>query len=135
MMAQNQTLKIKVKNKADFEIVNTTGSLYPGGEKVIDITIKNTGEEEARNVKAIINPADPLSTTDSMAFLSNIEPGNATVAHVKIKADGAAVPKVYGIDTVLKYETPEGDIKYSDTLQAPVEVTPAGLLQIILGWL
>ncbi len=135
MMAQNQTLKIKVKNKADFEIVNTTGSLYPGGEKVIDITIKNTGEEEARNVKAIINPADPLSTTDSMAFLSNIEPGNTTVAHVKIKADGAAVPKVYGIDTVLKYETPEGDIKYSDTLQAPVEVTSAGLLQIILGWL
>jgi hypothetical protein len=134
MIEQNQTLKIKVKNKADFEIVNTTGSLYPGGEKVIDIVIKNTGEEEARNVKAIINPADPLSTTDSMAFLSTIEPGNTTVAHVKIKADGAAVPKVYGIDTVLKYETPEGDIKYSDTLQAPVEVIPAGLLQIILGW-
>jgi hypothetical protein len=34
----------------------------------------------------------------------------------------------------LKYETPEGDIKYSDILQAPIEVNPAGLLQIILGW-
>lgn len=135
LMAQNQTLKIKVKIKADFEIVNTTGSLNPGGETVIDIVIKNTGEEEARNVKAIINPADPLSTTDSMAFLSTLVPGNTTVAHVKIKADSAAVPKTYGVDTVLKYETPEGDTNYSDTLQAPVEVKQTGFFQSIFGWL
>jgi hypothetical protein len=135
MMAQSQTLKVKVKNKADFEIVNTTGSLYPGGENVIDIVIKNTGEEEARDVKAIINPADPLSTTDNMAFLSAIAPGNTTVAHVKIKADGAAVPKIYGVDTVLKYETPEGDTNYSDIMEAPVEVKQTGFFQCIFGWL
>ena len=135
MMNQNQTLKIKVKDQADFEIVNTTGSLSPGGENIIDIAIKNTGEEEARNVKAIINPSDPLSTTDSMAFLSTIAPGSTAVAKVKIKADSEAVPKVYGIDTVLKYETPEGDIKYSDILQAPVEVKEAGLFQRFFGWI
>jgi len=131
MMNQSQILKIKVKDQADFEIVNTTGSLSPGGENIIDITIKNTGEEEARNVKAIINPADPLSTTDSMAFLSTIAPGSTAVAKVKIKADSEAVPKEYGIDTILKYETPEGDIRYSDTLQTPVEVKKAGLFQML----
>jgi hypothetical protein len=135
MMAQNQTLKIKVKNQADFEIVNTTGSLSPGGESIIDIAIKNTGEEEARNVKAIINPSDPLSTTDSTAFLSTISPGGTAVAEIKIKADSAAVPKVYGIDTVLRYETPEGDTKYSDTLSAPVEVKESGLLKWLFGWI
>jgi hypothetical protein len=135
MMAQNQVLKIKVKNQADFEIVNTTGSLYPGKENIIEITIKNTGEDEARNVKAIINPSDPLSTTDSMAFISTVAPGSTVVAKVKIKADSAAVPKVYGIDTVLRYETPEGDTKYSDTLQAPVEVKESGLLQWLFGWI
>jgi len=135
MMAQNQTLKIKVKNQADFEIVNTTGSLSPGRENVIDIAIKNTGEDEARNVKAIINPSDPLSTTDSTAFLSTILPGSTAVAEIKIKADSAAVPKVYGIDTVLRYETPEGDTEYSDTLQAPVEVKDVGLFQKLFGWI
>ncbi len=135
MMTQNQVLKIKVKNQADFEIVNTTGSLYPGGENVIDIVIKNTGEEEARDIKAIINPSDPLSTTDSMAFLSTLAPGNTTVAHVKIKADSAAVPKIYGVDTVLKYETPEGDTHYSDIMEAPVEVKQIGFFQSIFGWL
>ncbi len=135
MMTQNQVLKIKVKNQADFEIVNTTGSLYPGGENVIEIVIKNTGEEEARDIKAIINPSDPLSTTDSMAFLSTIAPGGTAIAHVKIKADGAAVPKIYGVDTVLKYETPDGDTNYSDIMEAPVEVKQIGFFQSIFGWL
>ncbi|OEU42706.1 hypothetical protein BGV40_08040 [Methanosarcina sp. Ant1] len=135
MMTQNQTLKIKVKNQADFEIVNTTGSLSPGGEDVIEIVIKNTGEDEARNVKAMINPSDPLSTTDSISFLSTIAPGSTAVAKVKVKADSEAVPKVYGIDTILKYENPEGDIKYSDTLQVPVEVKESGLFQKLFGWI
>jgi len=135
IMNQNQVLKIKVKDQADFEIVNTTGSVPSGGESLIQVEIKNTGEEEARNVKAIINPSDPLSTTDSTAFLSNIEPGSTAIAKIKIKADSAAVPKMYGIDTVIRYENPEGDIKYSDPLQAPVEVTEAGFFQRFFGWI
>jgi hypothetical protein len=135
MMMQNQTLKIIVKDQADFEIINTTGSLYPGGEEVIIIEVKNTDEEEAKNVKVIANPSDPLSTTDSVAFLPTIAPGTTAVAKIKIKADSEAVPKVYGIDTVVRYETPEGDIEYSDTLQAPVEVKEAGLFQRLFGWI
>lgn len=135
MMTQDQILKIKVKNQADFEIVNTTGSLHPGGNSIIEITIKNTGENEARNVKAIVNPSDPLSTTDGMAFLSTIMPGSTAVAKIKVKADSETIPKAYGIDTVLKYETPEGDIKYSDILQATVEVKDAGLFQKLFGWI
>lgn len=135
MMSQNQTLKIKIKNQADFEIVNTTGSLYAGEDNIIEVTIKNTGEEEARNVKAIINPSDPLSTTDSVAFLSIIAPGSTAVAKIKIKADSEAVPKLYGVDTVLRYETPEGDTEYSTTLQAPVEVKEPGFFERLFGWI
>jgi hypothetical protein len=135
IMNQNQVLKIKVKDQADFEIVNTTGSVSSGGESLIQVEIKNTGEEEARNVKAIINPSDPLSTTDSTAFLSNMEPGNTAVAKIKIKADSAAVPKMYGIDTLIRYENTEGDIKYSGPLQAPVEVIEAGFFQKFFGWI
>lgn len=134
-MAQNQTLKVKVKKQADFEIVNTRGCLYPGEDNIIEIVIRNTGEEEARNVKAIVNPSDPLSTTDDMAFLSTIAPGSMAVAKIKIKADRESVPKLYGIDTVLKYDTPEGDIKYSDILQAPVEVKEIGFFQRFFGWI
>jgi len=134
-MSQNQTLKIKIKKQADFEIVNTTGSLYAGEDNIIEIEIKNTGEEEARNVKAIINPSDPLSTTDGTAFLSTMAPGSTAVAKIKIKADSESVPKIYGVDTVVRYETTEGDIKYLDTLQAPVEVKEPGLFERLFGWI
>ncbi len=134
-MVQNQTLKIIIKKQAYFEIVNTTGSLYPGANDIIEITVMNTGEEEARNVKLIANPSDPLSTTDDMAFLYNLAPGSIAVAKVRIRADSEAVAKVYGVDTMLRYETPEGNTRYSDTLQAPVEVTEIGFFQRYFGWL
>ncbi len=134
-MSQNQTLKFKVKTQADFEIVRTTGSLYPGREDVVQIAIKNIGEEEARDAKAIINPSDPLSTTDDQAFLYTIKPGDVVVASYKIKADSKSVPKTYGVDTVIRYENLDGDIKYSTTMQAPVEVKEIGLFQRLFGWL
>ncbi|MDW7732801.1 MAG: hypothetical protein SCH66_10290 [Methanolobus sp.] len=135
MMAQNQTLKIIVKKQAYFEIMNTTGSLYPGANNIIEITIKNTGEEEALNVKLIANPSDPLSTTDDMAYLSTMEPNSTAVARIRIQADSEAVAKVYGVDTTLRYDTPEGNIMYSKTLEAPVEVVEVGFFQRYFGWL
>jgi hypothetical protein len=134
MMAQNQTLKLKVKTQADFEVVETNGSLYAGREGVVQIAIKNTGEEEARDARAIINPGDPLSTTDDQAFLYTIKPGDTVVANYSIKADSKAVPKTYAVDTVIRYENLDGDIKYSSTLQAPVEVKQLGFFQLLFGW-
>jgi len=76
-----------------------------------------------------------LSTTDDMAFLSNMLPGNTAVAKIRIKADSQAIPKVYSVDTILKYETPGGDVNYSDVLQAPVEVQEATFFQRFFGWI
>ncbi|MCZ7381736.1 MAG: hypothetical protein O8C64_09260 [Candidatus Methanoperedens sp.] len=134
MMNQNQTLKLKVKTKADFEVVRTTGSLYAGREGVVEIAVKNIGEEDAKDARAIINPSDPLSTTDDQAFLYTIKPGDTVVASYSIKADSKAVPKTYAVDTVIRYENPDGDIKYSSTLQAPVEVKELGFFQRLFGW-
>lgn len=135
MIKQNQTLKIKVKKQADFEIIRTNGSIVAGNEGIMEITFKNTGEEEAREIKAIITPSDPISTTDDKAYLDKMEPENVAVATFKINADNKAVNKTYAIDTVLRYQTPEGDIKYSDILQAPVVVREVGLFERLFGWL
>ncbi len=135
MMAQNQTLKVNVKKQADFEVVKTNGSLYQGREDIIEVELKNTGEETAKDAIAVINPADPLSTTDDKAFLGTLEPGSTATAGFKIKADSKSLPKTYAVDIVLRYETPEGDITYSSTLQAPVEVKELGLFQRLFGWI
>jgi len=134
-MKQNQTLKIIVKKQAEFEILRTNGSLVAGNDGIIEVTFKNTGEEEARDVKAIITPSDPISTTDDKAYLNKMEPGNVAVSTFTVNADSKAVNKTYSIDTVLRYQTPEGDIKYSDVLQAPVVVREVGLFERLFGWL
>lgn len=132
---QTVVLKIKVKDAANFEIVNINGNIKQGKDELIELKIKNNGEEEAKNVKVIINPSDPLSTTDSMAFLSVMPPGNVSTAKIKVKADSAAVPKIYGIDTTIKYENSRGNIEYSDILEAPVEVVEAGWFEKLFGWI
>lgn len=114
--------------------LNNTVKVYPGRDDIVEIELKNKGEEEAKDVKAIVNPGDPLSTTDDQAFLYTIKPGDTVVASYKIKADSKAVPKTYAVDTVIRYENPDGDIKYSSTLQAPVEVKELGFFQRLFGW-
>ncbi len=135
MMEQNQTLKINVKKQAQFEIIKTNGSLIPGNDGKIEITIKNTGEEEARDVIAIITPSDPISTSDDKAYLYTMEPGGIATASFTVKADNKAVTKMYAIDTILRYQTPEGDIRYSDILQAPIEVKEIGFWERLFGWI
>ena len=135
MCIRDRTLKIKVKKQAQFEIIQTNGSLVAGNAGKIEITIKNTGEEEARDVKAIITPSDPISTTDDKAYLNKMEPGDVAVGTFTVNADSKAVNKTYSIDLVLRYQTPEGDIKYSDVLQAPVVVREVGLFERLFGWL
>ncbi|MFZ3384118.1 MAG: hypothetical protein WA144_09350 [Candidatus Methanoperedens sp.] len=135
MMKQNQTLNIKVKKQAQFEIIRANGSLVPGSSGTIEIAIKNTGEEEARDVKAIITPSDPISTTDDKAYLNKMEPGDVAISSFMITADSKAVNKTYAIDTVLRYQTPEGDIKYSDILMAPVPVREVGIFERLFGWI
>jgi len=64
-----------------------------------------------------------------------MEAEDVAVATFTVNADSKAVNKTYSIDTVLRYKTPEGDIKYSDILQAPVEVREVGLFERLFGWL
>jgi hypothetical protein len=134
MIAQNQTLTINVKKQADFEIVNTTNSVVAGSDNIIEITLKNTGEEEARDVKVIISPSDPISTIDDKAYVPSLAPGGVAAVKFKIKAENGALPKTYAIDTVLRYQTPEGETKYSETLYAFLEVKEIGWFQKLFGW-
>ncbi|MFQ6116041.1 MAG: hypothetical protein ACE5NG_18425, partial [bacterium] len=53
----------------------------------------------------------------------------------KIKTDSDAFPKTYSIDTKIRYENSEGDIKYSDTFQgvAIVKQSEINLEMVAIG--
>ena len=123
-ITQNQTLPvtITVKTRATFEIEDVTAHTMPGDQTVLYITYKNVGDETAGDAVARISVVDPFSTTDDQAYLGTLAPGDSYQAQYRIKVDGDALPKTYGINTEIKYRDERGDTRISDVMKAPVKV-------------
>lgn len=123
---QVQPLSVVVEKEADFEIANVTANLEAGGEGLLRVVYKNVGEEEIRDATVRISADDPFSTTDDQSFIGSIAPGETSEAIFNLKVDEAAVPKVYAINSEIKYEDSDGHSQISDTIKIQVETLPAG---------
>ncbi|WP_319508184.1 hypothetical protein [uncultured Methanolobus sp.] len=123
---QMQNISIVVGEEADFEVVNVTGELEAGSEGLLRVVYKNTGEEAVKDATVRISSNDPFSTTDDQSFLGSIAPGETAEAVFKLKVDETAVPKVYAINSEIKYEDTDGHSQISDTIKIQTETLPAG---------
>lgn len=130
---ENHVVYITIKKEADFEAIDVESSLIPDSSGILAITFKNTGEETAKQATARLRLSDPLSSTDHTAFLGDMEPGDEALAKFDIDVDLDATFKTYSIKTEIEYEDSEGDIRISDTIYVPAQVTEpedkAGILQ------
>ncbi len=125
--SQNVTIPIYVTEEAVFAVTNVTGELYPDSEGMLYVTYKNTGQVTAKDATVRISAADPFSTTDDQAFLGTMGPGKTSVAVFKLKVDELAVPKLYAINSEIKYEDMDGHDQISDTVKIKTDVLePAG---------
>ncbi len=122
-VTKNQTIPINIiiKPKAFFEITNVSSHLISGEQNILFITYKNTGTETANDAVARISVTDPFSTNDDQAFLGTLEPDGSYQAQFTITMDKDALPKVYGINTEVKYRDKHGDIRISDVMKASVQ--------------
>ncbi|MCL7475269.1 MAG: hypothetical protein M8352_04420 [ANME-2 cluster archaeon] len=123
-VTRNQTLPVKiiVKPRASFLVEDITAHSRPGDQTVLYITYKNVGDETAQDAVGRISVVDPFSTTDDQAYMGTLAPGESFQAKYRIKVDGNALPKTYGINTEVKYRDERGDIRISDVMKAPVIV-------------
>jgi uncharacterized membrane protein len=121
---QEIVIPIKVKEEADFEIVNVTGDLTAGEEGLIHVTYKNKGEISAKDSTVRITVADPFSTTDDQAYLGSLDPSETAVATFKLKVDETATPKVYGITSEIKYEDEDRQDQMSNTMKVNIKTQP-----------
>lgn len=135
-ITKNQTLPLQiiVKPKARFEIVKVSDELVSGGQGVLHITYKNTGDEVAEDAVARISVVEPFSTTDDQAFLGTLNSGESYEAQYKVKVDKNALPKVYGINTEVKYRDEHGDTQISDVMKASIAVRESVPLTRRIGY-
>lgn len=123
---QKQTIEIKVKKQAEFEVINVTShDLQVNSEGLVEITYKNIGEETVKDTVARINVIEPLSSIDDQAFLGILAPGQKATAVFKVKADKNAILKPYEISSQIKYSDTRGNTKISDEIITSVVVEPA----------
>jgi hypothetical protein len=124
----NQTVPIlvTVKKQADFEIINSSGTLTVGEDSgVISATYKNIGEDTIRDAVARLSIFKPFSSTDDQAFIGTLEPGAKKTVVFRMDVDSDATPKEYGINSEIKYTDVNGDSVISESMKIPVLIKAA----------
>jgi len=118
------TVGIKVNPKMRFEVYGIP-KIQAGREAVVEWTIKNVGNFTIREATARLTIIDPFSSSDDTAYIGTLKPGETATVKFKLKVDGDATPKLYGLNLEVKYKDAEGEWAISEPVKAVVEVTPA----------
>jgi len=118
------TAGVAISPDIEFEIAETKmdGTLAPGNDTELVVSVKNLSETDVTDAIARINAIDPFSSTDDTAYIGDLPAGEAGTARFKLSADDDATPKPYGIDIEVKYRDGNGDSYTSDSMKATVEV-------------
>ncbi len=122
--SQNLTIPVMVKDEADFEVVEISGNMVAGEESLLYVTYRNVGELPVTDATVRISVSDPFSTTDDQAFIGSLAPGESALARFNLKVDETATPKMYGINSEIKYEDVDGHDRISDNIKIQVETLP-----------
>lgn len=122
---------------SDYEIVDSRATLKKGGTGVIEVDVKNTGGETAKDAVAHVSATDPFDSVIDDAYLGDLAPGETKTARFKLQVSGDAVESDYSLVTTLRYEDEDGDMRYSDPMQAPITVEggSGGILPALAGFL
>jgi len=120
-----ETIGVPVGGKLGFVVTSPPATINPGGSRVLEVDYQNTGSVTARQALARITIVQPFESSDTMAYLGDVAPGQTVVGRYTISADSNAAPAVYQLDTNVRYRDTFDNSLISDTVSAPVEVVPA----------
>jgi len=136
------TIGVPVGAKLGFTITSSPAVVTQGETSVVGVEYQNLGSITAHDAQARLSTVDPLSSTDSTAYLGDIPPGGKATAQYAITAASGAAPTTYALDTEVRYRDALDNSQISDTFKAPVVVKqpsskglqqyPAALTLIVL---
>jgi hypothetical protein len=137
------TVGVPVENKLSFIVISPPAVVTQGATSVITVVYQNTGSVTAHQAQARLSAVDPLSSSDTNAYLGDIPPGGNVTAQYAITAASGAAPGTYALDTEVRYRDALDNSQISDTFKAPVTIVaqpasegrlqfPAALTLIVL---
>ena len=76
-------------------------------------------------------PLDPFTSSDDVAFLGDLKPGDHATAQFQLSVDKAATKKEYGLDSEIRYRDALDATHISDTMKVKINiVNRAGIAAI-----
>jgi hypothetical protein len=120
--SDTETIGIPVGGKIQFAIISAPQTTTPGQKNVITATFKNTGDATAYQAVGRISMVDPFSSNDDSAFLGDLAPGETRDASFLVTTDASATPKLYGIDSEVRFRDALDNNVISDPLKMDVNV-------------
>lgn len=116
------TVGVPVGGKVDLTIVSEPITVYPGTSGVFNIEYENTGAATVYSAQARISTLDPFTSTDDVAFLGDLKPGDHATAQFQLSVDKAATKKEYGLDSEIRYRDALDATHISDTMKVKINV-------------
>jgi hypothetical protein len=131
---QEFTFIMPVKEKAEFVASAATGTaLNPASDSEVQVTLTNTGTQEARKVRVRIRPIYPFSTDGTVRYVESLAPGqSANLTYlIHVDKDATAGQQVSGV--ILDFEDPQGN-SFTDTEYFAMSVKTKTLMDDIVGY-
>ena len=130
-----ETVGVPVGGKITFSVVSDKVMVVPGSENLISVRYQNTGDNTAYAAQSRLSAGDPFSSSDNIAYLGDIRPGDQVTARYQLSADANAGYGNYSLDTEIRFRDTQDNNQISDTFRVPVLVAapPAspGVLQVL----
>jgi hypothetical protein len=127
------TVGVPVGGKVDLGIVSEPITVYPGTSGVFNVEYENLGTATIYSAQARISTTDPFTSSDDVAFLGDMKPGDHATAQFQLSIDKSATTKEYGLDSEIRYRDALDATHISDTMKVKINIVSRSGLAAILS--
>jgi hypothetical protein len=127
------TVGVPVGEEIGFAVTSPVPQVSPGQKVALEVTYENTGSAAVRSAEARISAVDPFTSNDDTAYLGDLAPGERRTALYEVTVASGATPKMYGLDSEIRYRDALDNSQISDTIKVQVEVVEKEGLLAVLG--
>jgi hypothetical protein len=120
-----ETIGVPVQLKPRFTVLSAVPSLAAGSTGTIEVRYRNDGTMTIYASQSQISPHGPVSTTDNVAYLGDIPPGESATARYDVQVDRSADPGEYILDSKIRYRDSFGNSQESDSIRVTLQILPA----------
>lgn len=127
------TVGVPVGKKIDFAVISPAETLAPGETKTISVVFQNTGSTTVYSAKARLSMTAPFTSTEDIAYLGDLGPGEKATANFVVSVDKEGTLKEYGLDSEVQYRDALNNDLVSDSVKVNIGVASRTGLAAITG--